>query len=145
MSLHPVVGTPTGVIVMLLTLLGFTSFLSLYIGLKHGLHEGHTLIALKLLIGLLELRGLTCCCHAGLAIAVIATAVQSGVCLVGANGSFAMLAKPLTASLLRDLITQAPRCFPLGVTLGIRMGCSSLTLCPQLLILFLNHDPLNSL
>jgi hypothetical protein len=69
------VRTANGVIVTLLTFLGLTSFLSLYIGLKHGLHEGHTLIVPKLLVGLLGLRGLTCCCLEGLTIAVIATAV----------------------------------------------------------------------
>ncbi len=51
------VRTATGVIVMLLMLLRLTSFLSLYIGLEHGLHEGYTLIAPKLLLGLLGVRG----------------------------------------------------------------------------------------
>jgi hypothetical protein len=109
-------------------LLGLTSFLSLYIGLEHGLHEGHILIAPKLLVGLLGLRGLTCCCYKGLTIAVIASAVQGVVCLIGAAVGFAMLEKLLTASLFGDSITQAPRHFPLGVTLGVRMGCTSLTL-----------------
>jgi hypothetical protein len=49
------VGTATGVIVMLLALLGLTNFLSLYIGLDHSLYEGHTLITPKLLVGLLGL------------------------------------------------------------------------------------------
>jgi hypothetical protein len=78
------VGTVTGVIVMLLALLRLTSFcLAFCISLKHGLHEGHALIAPRLLVGLLELRGLTCCCLKGLTIAVIATAVQGVVGLVG--------------------------------------------------------------
>jgi hypothetical protein len=54
-----------------------------------------------------------------LSILVVATAVASIVCLVGATMGFTMLAKLLTASLLRDLVTQSPRCFPLGITLGI--------------------------
>ena len=122
------VRTATGVIVTLLTLLGLTSLLSLYIGLEHGLHKVHTRIAPKLLVGLLALRGLTCCFHKGLSIAVIATTVQDVVCLVGAAVGFATLAKLLAASLLRYLITQAPRRFPLGITHRIRTGCSSLTL-----------------
>jgi hypothetical protein len=60
-------------------LLGLTIFLSLYIGLEHGLREGHTLVAPKLLVGFLGLRGLTCCCCKGLSTAVIATAVQGVV------------------------------------------------------------------
>jgi hypothetical protein len=99
------VGTATRVIVMLLMLLGLTSLLSLHIGFKHGLHKDHTLIDPKLLVGLLELRGLTCCCHKGLTIAVIMMAVQGVVCLVRAAMGFAMLAKLLIASLLRDSIT----------------------------------------
>jgi hypothetical protein len=54
---------------MLLALLRPTSFLSLYIGLKHGLHKGHALVAPKLLVGLLGLSSLTCCCLEGLTIA----------------------------------------------------------------------------
>jgi hypothetical protein len=69
---------------MLLELLRLTSFLSLYIGLEHGLHESHTIIAPKLPVGLLGLRGLTCCCWEGLTFAVIAMAVQGVVGLVGA-------------------------------------------------------------
>ncbi len=95
---------------MLLVLLGLTSFLflGLYIGLKHGLHESHTLIAPKLLVGLLGLRGLTCCCHEGLTILVIATTVQGVVCLVGGTIDFATLEKLLTANLFRDSITPSP-------------------------------------
>jgi hypothetical protein len=70
-----------------------TSFLGLYIGLEHGLHKGQTLIAPKILVGVLGLRGLTCCFQEGLTIAVIAMAVQGFVGLVGASVSFAMLAK----------------------------------------------------
>ena len=60
-----IVRTVTRVIVTLLTFFRLTSFLHLYIGLEHGLHKGHTLIAPKLHVRLLGLRGLTCCCHQG--------------------------------------------------------------------------------
>jgi hypothetical protein len=68
--------TVTGVTNTLLVLLRLTGYIiGLYIGLKHGLHKGHALIAPKLLEWLLGLRGLTCCCLEELTIAVIATAV----------------------------------------------------------------------
>jgi hypothetical protein len=76
------VGTVTEVIVMLFTFLELTSILSLYIGLEHGLPKGHTLIAPKLLVGLLGLRGFTCCCSERLTIAVIPMAVYGVVDLV---------------------------------------------------------------
>jgi hypothetical protein len=67
------VKTVTGVIIAHLALLRHTSFLiGLYMGLEHGLHNGHTLIAPKFLLGLLGLSGLTCCCLEGLTVAVIA-------------------------------------------------------------------------
>jgi hypothetical protein len=57
------VGTVTGVIIALLALLRLTGFLLAFcISLKHVLHKSHALIAPKLLLGLLGLRGLTCCC-----------------------------------------------------------------------------------
>jgi hypothetical protein len=78
------VGTVTGVIIAILALLRLTGFLiGFCTSLKHGLHKGHALIAPKLLVGLLGLRGLTCCHLEGLTIAVIATAVQGVVGLVG--------------------------------------------------------------
>jgi hypothetical protein len=53
------VRTVTGVIVVLLTLFRLTGFLLAFrISLKHGLHEGHALIAPRLVEGLLGLRGL---------------------------------------------------------------------------------------
>ncbi len=65
---------------MLLVLLRLTGFLLAFcISLNHGLHEGHALIAPRLLVGFLGLRGLTCCCLKGLTIAVIVTAVQGVV------------------------------------------------------------------
>ncbi len=70
------VGTVTGVVVTFLTFLRLTGFLlAFHISLEHGLHEGLALIPPRLLVGLLGLRGLTCCCHEGLTIAVIAMAV----------------------------------------------------------------------
>ncbi len=72
--------------------------------------------------------GLTCCSLKGLAIAVIAMAVQGVVGLVGTAMGFATLAKLLTATLLRDSTSWAPRCLLLGITLGFRLDCSSLTL-----------------
>ncbi len=108
------------------------------------LHKSHALIAPKLLVGLLGLRGLTCCCLDGLTIAVIAMAVQGVVDLVGTAVDFAALAKLLTATLLRDSTRRAPRCLALWITLGFRPGCSSLTLCLELLVLLLNHDVLDS-
>jgi hypothetical protein len=139
------VGTVTGVIVMPLALLRFTRFhLAFYVSLKHGLHEGHALIAPKFLVGLLGLRGLTCCCLKGLAMAVIAMVVKGVVGLVGTAVGFATLAKLLTAILLRDSTSRAPRCLALRITLGFGPGCTSLTFHLELLAFLLNHDMLNS-
>jgi hypothetical protein len=96
-----------------------TGFLLVFhISLEHGLHEGHALIAPRLLLGLLELRGLTCCCLEGLTIAVIATAVQGVVGCEGTAMGLATLAKLLTATLLRDSTSWAPRRLALWVTFG---------------------------
>ena len=140
------VGTVTGAVIALLALLGLTGFLLAFcISLKHGLHEGHALFTPRLLVGLLGLRGLTCCCLKGLTIAVIAMAVQGVVGLVETTMGFAMLAKLLNATLLRDSTSQAPRRLALWITLGFGPGCTSITFCLELLILLLNHDMLNSL
>ncbi len=101
---------------MFLRLTGF--FLAFYISLEHGLHEGHALIGPRLLAGLLGLRRLTCCCLEGLTITVIATAVQDIVGCEGTAMGFAMLAKLLTATLLRVLTSQALRHLVLWVTFG---------------------------
>jgi hypothetical protein len=139
------VRTVTGVIIALLALLRLTGFLlALCISLKHVLNKSHALIAPKLLVGLLGLRGLTCCCLEGLTIAVIATAVQGVVGLVRTTVGFARLAKHLTATLLRDSTIQAPRRLAHRITLGFEPGCSSLTFCLDLLMLLLNHDVLDS-
>ncbi len=103
------VGTVTGDIVTLLLLLKLTSFLSLYIGLKHGQHEGHTLITPNFLVGLLGLRGLTCYCREELTIAIVATVVQGVLGLVGATVGFAMLAKLLTANRSLGLDHSSPQ------------------------------------
>ncbi len=130
---------------MPLALLRLTGFLlAFHINLEHGLHKSHALIAPKFLVGLLGLRGLTCCCLKGLTIAVIATAVQGVVGLEGTTVGFATLAELLTATLLRDLTSRAPRRLALWITLGFGPGCSSLTLCLEFLVVILNHDVLNS-
>jgi hypothetical protein len=104
---------------MFLTFLRLTSFLlAFHISPKHGLHEGHALIAPRLLVGLLGLRGLTCCCLEGLTIAVIAMAVQGVVGLEGTAAGLATLAELLTVTLLRNSTSQAPRRLALWVTLG---------------------------
>ncbi len=132
MSLYPVsYSLVTGVIVTFLAFLRLTGFfLAFHVSLKHGLHGGHALITPRLLVGLFGLRGLTCCCLEGLTIAVIAMAVQGIVGREGTAMGFAMLAKLLTATLLRDLSSRAPRRLALWVTFGFGWGCSALSLLP---------------
>ena len=93
---------------MLFTFLELTSILSLYIGLEHGLPKGHTLIAPKLLVGLLGLGGLSCRSLEGLAIAVIATTVQGVMRRERTAMGLASLAKLLTATLLGDSSSGSP-------------------------------------
>ena len=131
---------------MFLTFLRLTSFLmAFYISLEHGLREGHALIAPRLLVGLLGLRGLTCCCLEGLTIAVIATAVQGVVRCEGSTMCLAPLAKLLTATLLRDSTSWAPRSLALWVTFGFGWGCTALSFCLKVCTFLLNHDSLNGL
>ncbi len=131
---------------MLLALLRLTGcLLAFCISLKHGLHEGHALIAPKLLVGLLGLRGIISCCLEGLTIAVIGTAVQGVMGLVGTIVGLAMLAKLLTVPLLRDLTSWAPRRLALWVTLGFGSGCTSLAFCLELFVVLLNQDLLHGL
>ncbi len=140
------VKTVTGVIVRFFTLLWLTGFLlAFYISLKHGLHEGHAHIAPRLLVGLLGLRGLTCCCLKGLTIAVIAIEVQGVVGLEGTAVGFATLAELLTATLLMDLTNRAPRRLALWITLGFGLGCTALSFCLEFCALLLNHDSLYGL
>ncbi len=127
---------------MFLTFLRLTSFLlAFHISLEPGLHEGHALIAPRLLVGLLGLRGLTCCCLEGLTNAVIAMAVQGVVGCEGSAMGLAPLAKLLTATLLRDSTSRAPRCLALWVTFGFGWGCIALSFCLTKVCTFLhNHD-----
>jgi hypothetical protein len=93
-------------------------FLAFHISLEHGLHKGHAFIAPRLLVGVLGLRGLTCCCLEGLTIAVVAMAVQGVVGCEGTAMGLATLAKLLTATLLRDSSSRAPRRLAPWVTFG---------------------------
>jgi hypothetical protein len=128
---------------MFLRLTGF--LLAFHISLEHGLHEGHARIAPRLLVGFLGLRELTCCCHKGLTIAVIAMAVQGVMGLEGTAVSLATLATLLTGTLLRDSTSRAPRRLALLVTLGFGWGCTTLSFCFEVCTLLLNHDLLDGL
>ncbi len=128
---------------MFFLLTGF--LLAFYISLEHGLHEGHALIAPRLLVGLLGLRGLTCCCLEGRTIAVIATAVQGVMRRERFAMGLASLAKLLTATLLRDLTSRAPRRLALWVTFGLGWGCTALSFHLKVSTFLLNHDSLNGL
>jgi hypothetical protein len=140
------VRTVTGVVVTFLTFLRLTGFiLAFHISLKHGLHEGHALIAPRLLVGLLGLRGLTCCWLKGLTIAVIAMVVQGGMGLEGTTVVLAKLVELLTVTLLRNLTSQAPRRLALWVTLGFGWGCTALSFCLEIRAFLLNHDLLDGL
>ncbi len=131
---------------MFLTFLRLTGFLlAFYISLKHGLHKGHTLVAPRLLVGLLGLRGPTCCCLEGLTIAIIAAAIQGVVHYEGSTMGFAPLAKLLSATFLRDSTSRAPGRLALWVSLGLRWGCTALSFGLEVHTLLLNHDSLDSL
>ncbi len=124
---------------MFLRLTGF--LLAFHISLEHGRHEGHALITPRLLVGLLGLIGLTCCYCERLIMAIIATAVQGVMGLEGTAVGFATLAKLLTATLLRDSTSRAPRRLALQVTLSFGWVCTALPFCLELRA-FLNHDSL---
>jgi hypothetical protein len=131
---------------MFLTFLRLTGFfLAFHISLEHGLHEGHALIAPRLLVGLLGLRGLTCCCLEGLTIAVIAMAIQGVVVHEGTAMGLAMLANLFTATLLRDSNSRTPRRLALWFTFGFGWGCNALPFCLEVCTFLLNHDLLDSL
>ncbi len=66
-------------------------------------------------------------------------AVQGVVGLEGNTVGFAMLAELLTATLLRDSTSRAPRCLALWVTLGFGLGCTALTFCLEFLAVLLNQ------
>jgi hypothetical protein len=91
---------------MFLRLTGF--FLAFHISLEHGLHEGHILVAPKLLVGLLGLSGFSCHSLEGLAVAVIATTVQGVMRRERTAMGLALLAKLLTATLLGDSTSGSP-------------------------------------
>ncbi len=131
---------------MFFTHLRLTSFLlAFYISLKHGLYEGHALIASRLLVGLLGLRGLTCCCLKGLTIAVIAMAVQGVVHCEGSTMGLVPLAKLLSATFLWDLTSRAPGRLALWVSLGLRWGCTTFSISLEVCTLLLYHASFDSL
>ncbi len=99
---------------MFLRLTGF--LLAFCISLKHGLKEGLILIAPRLLVGLLGLRGLTCCSLKGLAVAVIAMTVQGVMRCERIAMGLALLAKFRHATLLRDSTSWSPGCFAVRVS-----------------------------
>ncbi len=129
---------------MFLTFLRLTGFLLAFcISLKHGLHKGHILVAPKLLVGLLGLRGLTCCSLKRLAIAVVAMSVQGVMHCERTAMGLAFLAKLLTATRLRDSTSRPPRRFALRVTLGFGWGFTTLPFCLEVCTLLFNHDSLD--
>jgi hypothetical protein len=101
---------------VLLRLTGF--FLAFGMSLEHGLHKGHALIAPRLLLGLLGIRGLTCCFLEGLTITVIAMAVQGVVGLVGTTVDLATLAKLLTVTFLGTQPVWPPDALRFGLLLA---------------------------
>jgi hypothetical protein len=122
---------------MFLAFLRLTGFLlDFCISLEHGLHKGHILVAPRLLVGLLGLRGLTCCSLEGLAIAVIATAVQGIMPRERTTMGLSLLAKLLTATLLRDSTSRPHGRFALWVALGFGWGCTALPFCLEVCTLF---------
>ncbi len=107
--------------------------------------NSHILVAPRILVGLLGLRGLTCCSLKGLAIAVIATAVQDVMRRGRTAMGLALLAKLLTATPLRDSTSRPPGRFALRVTLGFGRGCTALCLCLEVHTLIFFHDSLDGL
>ncbi len=110
-----------------------------------AMDEGHALIDPRLLVGLFGLRGLTSCCLGGLTIVVIAMAALDVVCREGSAMGLAPLAKLLTATLLRDSTSRAPRCLVLWVTFRLGWGCTARSFCLEVCTFLLNHDSLDSL
>jgi hypothetical protein len=127
---------------MFLRLTGF--LLAFCISLKQGLEKGHILVAPRLLVGLLGLRGHTCCSLKELAVAVIATTAQGVMCCERTAMGLELLAKLLTATLLRDSTSRSPGRFALRVTLDFSWGCTALCLCLEVCTLLFFHDLLDS-
>ncbi len=71
-------------------------------------------------------------------------AVQGVVGLEGTAVGFALMAEPLTATLLRDSTSRAPRRLALRITLGFGWGCTPLSFFLEFCAL-LNHDLLYGL
>ncbi len=72
-------------------------------------------------------------------------AVQGVVCREGYTMGLAPLAKLLTATLLRDSTSRAPRSLAVWVTFGLGWGCTALSFCLEVCTFLLNHDSLYSL
>ncbi len=72
-------------------------------------------------------------------------AVQGVVRCEGSAMGLAPLTKLLTATLLRDSTSWAPRCLALWVTFGLGWGCTALSFCLEVRTFLLNHDSLDSL
>jgi hypothetical protein len=73
------------------------------------------------------------------------TAVQGVVGCERTAMGLAPLAKLLTATLLRDSTSQAPRRLALRVTFGLGWGCTALPFCLEVCTFLLNHDLLDGL
>jgi hypothetical protein len=95
-------------------------------------------------VGLLGLSGLTCRRLEGLAVAVIATTVQGVMHCEWTTMGLALLAKLLTATLLRDLTSGSPGRFVLRVTLGFGWDCTALCLGFEVRTSFFFHHSFNS-
>ena len=63
----------------------------------------------------------------------------------GLPWGLATLAKLLTATLLRDSTSRAPRRLALRVTFGFGWGCTTLSFRLEVCTFLLNHDLLNGL
>jgi hypothetical protein len=72
-------------------------------------------------------------------------AVQSVVGREGSAMGLAPLAKLLTATLLRDSTSRAPRHLALWVTIGFGWGCTALSFHLKVHTFLLNHDSLDGL
>ncbi len=72
-------------------------------------------------------------------------AVKNVVHREGSTMGLAPLAKLLTAILLRDLTSRAPRPLALWVTFGLGWGCTALSFCLEVCTFLLNHDSSDSL
>jgi hypothetical protein len=67
---------------------------------------------------------------------------QGVVGLEGTAMGFAVLAEPLTVTLLKDLTNWAPRRLAFWVIFGFGWGCTALSFHLEFCALLLNHDSL---